>query len=194
MKPPLLILASGSPRRQQLMREAGYDFTVRVTDIEENYPATLNSAAVPVFLAEQKALAFPESEMKKGSIVITADTVVILNGNILNKPADHAEAFRMLSSLSGRTHEVVTGVCLRQGRRLHSFADSTLVTFRELNMAEIDRYIINHKPFDKAGGYGAQDWIGMVAIERIEGSFYNVMGLPMHKLYSELNNLIFQTK
>ena len=176
------------------MREAGYDFTVRVTDIEENYPATLNSAAVPVFLAEQKALAFPESEMKKGSIVITADTVVILNGNILNKPADHAEAFRMLSSLSGRTHEVVTGVCLRQGRRLHSFADSTLVTFRELNMAEIDRYIINHKPFDKAGGYGAQDWIGMVAIERIEGSFYNVMGLPMHKLYSELNNLIFQTK
>lgn len=184
-----LILASGSPRRRQLLQELGLIFSVQSKDIPEDFPENMPAAEVPVYLAYKKAKAFSEDEIL-GKVILTADTVVILNGKVLNKPATETEAFEMLSTLSGQKHEVVTGVCLRTSNAVKTFSDSTFVHFRPLTEAEIWHYIRQYKPFDKAGAYGAQEWMGMVAVERIEGSYFNVMGLPVHKVYTALTEFI----
>lgn len=179
-----LVLASASPRRQFLMREAGFTIEIAIPDIEERFSSDMPATEVAGFLASRKADSF-----RKGiddRIVITADTVVILDGKILNKPADRREAIDMLQSLSGRTHQVMTGVCILSREQERTFDDTTEVTFRKLSPEEIEFYIDRCQPFDKAGSYGAQDWIGMVGVERISGSYFNVMGLPMHKVYQHL--------
>jgi septum formation protein len=179
-----IILASGSPRRRQLLTELGFDFTVKTKNTDESFPETMPVQDVPVFLAEKKAHAFA-SEIND-EIVIAADTVVIIDNTILNKPADKAEAFAMLRLLSGKKHEVITGVCLLSTTKKVLFSDLASVFFSHLSDAEIDFYVEKYKPFDKAGAYGAQEWLGMVGVEKIIGSYFNVMGLPVHKLYQEL--------
>jgi septum formation protein len=183
MKRPL-ILASSSPRRQYLLKEAGFDFTVEKPDVDENFPLALPADQVAKYLAEKKAEVFRLA--MKDEIVLTADTIVLLDNKILNKPADRSEAFSMLSDLSGHTHKVITGVCILSKEKETSFDDTTEVTFQKLTNQEIEFYIDNYKPYDKAGAYGAQDWIGMVAIQKIVGSYFNVMGLPIHKVYQHL--------
>lgn len=182
-----LILASGSPRRKELLSSIVPDFEVRVTDVDEHFPEQLGAEEVPLFLAKLKAEAiFPS--LKPGEIAITADTVVVLNGSIMNKPADADEARWMLQQLSGETHSVVTACGIVSTEKQHYFSDKVDVVFRSLRSEEIDHYIAQYKPFDKAGAYGIQEWIGMIGIERIEGSFYTVMGLPVHLLYAGLMN------
>lgn len=179
-----LILASSSPRRQYLMKEAGFDFTIEKPDVDELFPDDLPVDQVAKYLAALKAEFF--RPRLRNEIIVTADTVVILEGRILNKPRDREEAFRMLSSLSGQTHVVMTGVCILTKEKEVSFDDTTQVTFQSLEENEILYYIDHYKPYDKAGAYGAQDWIGMVALKKIEGSYFNVMGLPIHKVYEKL--------
>lgn len=181
-----LILASTSPRRQFLMKEAGYQFRVEAPTHDEKFPDFMPAEMVPKFLAEEKAKSFLPKLTNE--IVLTADTVVILRGNILNKPVDREDAIRMLSTLAGRTHKVITAVCLMAKDKQDSFADATKVTFSKLTEEEITYYVDTCKPFDKAGSYGAQDWLGMVGIERIQGSYFTVMGMPMHKVYSHLKS------
>lgn len=183
-----IILASQSPRRSEILRNAGIPFEVMAKPIEEDFPTDINPALVAEFLAGNKANEF--KEIAKNQLVITADTVVICNGQILNKPQDKAEAVKMLTALSGRKHEVITGVCFKSFDDTFSFSDSTQVYFSELSMPEIEFYIENYRPFDKAGAYGVQDFIGMVGIEKIVGSYFNVMGLPIHKIYSHLKPYI----
>jgi septum formation protein len=183
---PPLILASNSPRRQQLMREAGFAFAVRSKNVAEDFPTDMPLAAVPEFLADKKAEAFREEIAEE--IVVSADTVVIIDNRILNKPQDEAEAFAMLRQLSGRMHEVITGVCLVSAFKKILFSDRTEVYFKDLSDAEINFSIRTCKPFDKAGAYGAQEWMGMVGVEKIVGSYFNVMGLPIHKVYEALQN------
>jgi septum formation protein len=181
-----LILASSSPRRQYLMKEAGFTFTVEKPDVDEDFPESLPVDQVARYLALKKAEYFRQNIINQ--IIITADTVVILNNKILNKPADKPEAISMLSALSGKTHLVMTGVCILSAEKEESFDDTTEVTFKKLSAEEIEFYIDNYKPYDKAGAYGAQDFIGMIAIEKIVGSYFNVMGLPIHKVYQHLTN------
>ncbi|MDR1757171.1 MAG: Maf family nucleotide pyrophosphatase [Culturomica sp.] len=183
-----LILASASPRRQQLLRDAGFEFEVRTKEVEEVYPPELPVEQVPEYLARLKAEAF-RSELRAGEWLITADTVVCLEGVLLGKPADRADAIRMLEALSGRKHTVISGVCLTAVDRQTAWSVATGVYFTELSAEEIARYVDVYKPFDKAGAYGIQEWIGYIGIERIEGSFYNVMGLPVQTLYRELKKL-----
>lgn len=180
-----LVLASASPRRQFLMKEAGFAIEIAIPDADEKFPSDMPVAEVASFLASRKADSFRKGIGNR--IVITADTVVILGGKILNKPADRNEAVSMLQSLSGHTHRVTTGVCILSRERERKFDDTTEVTFRNLSLEEIEFYIDRCQPFDKAGSYGAQDWIGMVGVERISGSYFNVMGLPMHKVYHHLS-------
>ena len=182
---PKLILASNSPRRQQLMREAGFQFTVRTLAVEEDFPPSLAAAKVAEYLAQKKGQAYLSS-MRAEELIITADTTVVLEDQVLNKPADEEEAWRMLQTLSGNTHQVITGVCLTLSDEQYSFADTTSVTFRVLMANEIEYYIKHYQPFDKAGAYAIQEWIGMVGIIRIEGSYSNVVGLPLEKLYQAL--------
>lgn len=179
-----LILASSSPRRQYLMKEAGFTFTVEKPEVEEDFPASLPIEQVARFLAAKKAEFFRPRIHEE--IIVTADTVVILGDKILNKPLDRPEAIAMLSQLSGNTHRVMTGVCIVSKEKEESFDDTTEVSFVKLTQKEIEFYVDQYKPFDKAGAYGAQDWIGMVAIEKIVGSYFNVMGLPIHKVYQHL--------
>lgn len=179
-----LILASSSPRRQYLMKEAGFEFIVEKPDVDEVFPEEMPVEQVARYLATLKAEFFRPKLREE--IVVTADTVVILDGKILNKPKDRTEAFAMLTSLSGQTHMVMTGVCIVTKEKEISFDDITQVTFQSLEKSEIDYYIDHYKPYDKAGAYGAQDWIGMVALKKIEGSYFNVMGLPIHKVYEHL--------
>ncbi len=180
-----LILASKSPRRSQLLREAGFAFTVQAFDVDESFPATMPVADVAPWLAEQKAQAAAHL-LQDQEIILAADSVVILDDIIYNKPADYADAFRMLRLLSGRQHTVITGVCLLARERQRTLAGVTQVWFAELSDAEIDYYIRTCPPFDKAGSYGAQDWIGHCKITRIEGTFQNVMGLPVDLVYGAL--------
>lgn len=182
-----LILASKSPRRQQLLSDLGLKFKVQSMDIPEEFPEGLGMTEVPVYLAELKAEAF-RPLLKKSQLVITADTIVWLDGKVLNKPADYAEGFQMLSDLSGKKHQVVTGVCLLTAEKKISFYASTDVWFKDLSKEEIHFYLENYRPYDKAGAYGIQEWIGYVGINRIEGSFFNVMGLPIQSLYEHLKN------
>jgi septum formation protein len=181
-----LILASSSPRRQFLMKEAGFQFKVESPDIDESFPGDMNVYQVPKFLAESKARVF--AGRISNEIVIASDTVVILHTKILNKPKDRSEAISMLTDLSGQTHVVITAVCLFSKEKIDTFDDHTEVTFKKLSRSEIEFYIDTWKPFDKAGAYGAQDWLGMVGIEKINGSYFTVMGMPMHKVYSHLMN------
>jgi septum formation protein len=166
------------------MKEAGFVFTVEKPDVDESFPKELPSDQVAKYLAEKKAEVFRLS--MKDEIVVTADTIVILEDRILNKPLDRTEALSMLGDLSGNTHKVITGVCILSKEKEESFDDTTEVTFQKLTKDEIKFYVDNYKPFDKAGAYGAQDWIGMVAIQKIVGSYFNVMGLPIHKVYQHL--------
>ena len=179
-----LILASSSPRRQYLMKEAGFNFTVEKPDVDESFPAELPSEQVAKYLAEKKAEYFRLA--MKNEIVLTADTIVVLEDKILNKPSDRIEAISMLGELSGHTHRVITGVCIMSMEKEESFDDTTEVTFQKLTQQEIEFYVDHYKPYDKAGAYGAQDWIGMVAIRKIVGSYFNVMGLPINKVYQHL--------
>lgn len=186
-----LILASASPRRQQLMKDAGFTFEVWLKNVEEKYPQELHWENVPEYLSKVKASAFRE-ELKADEVLITADTVVCIHDRILGKPADRKEAISMLQELSGNRHLVVTGVSVTTRTKQLSFSSRTDVFFKHLSNEEIEFYVDTYKPFDKAGAYGIQEWIGYIGIERIEGSFYNVMGLPIQKLYETLRKLQFQ--
>ena len=185
-----LILASASPRRRELLSACDIDFVLADKfECEERYPADLAADKVAEYLSQLKSEAYPYP-LNEGDILLTADTVVIAEGEILGKPKDNADAERMLKMLSGATHKVVTGVTLRTAQRTLSFSAESLVSFRTLKEEEIAYYIEQYRPLDKAGAYGIQEWIGYVAIERIEGSFYNVMGLPVQRLYVELERLL----
>jgi len=179
-----LVLASGSPRRKQLMTDAGFSFTIETRPTDEVFPDTMPANEVAEYLARQKAEQFLPDLGNR--LVLCADTVVILEGQILNKPQDEADARRMLRALSGQTHRVRTGVAILSPDGFDSFTDETTVQFAALTDAEISYYIDVCQPFDKAGAYGAQDFIGLVGIERLDGSFYTVMGLPTHRVYQAL--------
>jgi septum formation protein len=183
-----LVLASASPRRRQLLQ--GLDLPVEITQVEvdETPPAGFPAEVVAEHLARKKANAW-QGALAKDQVLITADTTVLLGDLLLNKPADAHDARRMLALLAGRAHRVITGVCLRTAHGMESFADVATVHFRALDAAEIHYYVQRYSPLDKAGAYGVQDWIGYTAVERIEGSFYTVMGLPMHRVYAALRAL-----
>lgn len=186
---PKLVLASNSPRRRQLLSDLGLRYEVRLREVAEDFPPHLVRGEVAEYLARHKASAYLP-DLAADELLITADTIVCLDEDVLNKPADAAEAVAMLTRLQGRAHEVFTGVCLRRGDgREVVFSDQTTVHFRPLSRAEIEHYVATYQPFDKAGAYGAQDWIGMVAITRIEGSYFNVMGLPVHRVWQHLQEL-----
>lgn len=181
-----LILASKSPRRQELLAAMDLQFQVLLKDVDESYPEGMNPAEIAIYISEKKALAFTEE--RTDHLVITADTIVAYNGEILGKPEDAAHAREMLRKLSGTKHEVYTGVSLAHGSKMESFADMTEVFFKIVTAGQIEHYITNYHPFDKAGSYGIQDWIGFIAVEKIIGSYTNVMGLPTEKLYTALSN------
>jgi septum formation protein len=185
-----IILASASPRRHSLLKGLGFDYEVVVRETKETYPANLIKEEIPVYLASLKADAFDPDEFGPNTLIITADTIVWLNDHIIGKPEDSEHAINLLKQLSGNTHEVFTGVCLKTNKRTHCFYSCSKVTFRHLSDDEIIWYVDKYQPFDKAGAYGAQEWIGFIGIEHIEGSFYNVMGLPTQKLYVELDKLL----
>jgi len=178
-----IILASKSPRRQELLRGMGVEFSILTKETDESFPPEMPLDEVPKYLSLQKSLAFSVDELPADYLLITSDTVVICEGEILGKPKDREDATRMLQLLSGKTHHVVTGVTVRSAEKTESFAVRSNVTFAQLDAEEIDYYIEHCKPFDKAGAYGIQEWIGYVGISGLEGSFYNVMGLPTRKLY-----------
>lgn len=181
-----IVLASKSPRRQELLRGMGVTFTIITKETSETFPPEMPLEEVPKHLSLQKSLAFTDDELPADYLLITADTVVISEGEILGKPKDTADAVRMLEQLSGKVHHVVTGVTVRSRDRRESFAVRSEVTFAPLEREEIDYYITHCQPFDKAGAYGIQEWIGYVGISGLEGSFYNVMGLPTRRLYQVL--------
>ena len=190
LKPYRLILASQSPRRRQLLADAGIEFVLAPRfECEESFPDTMPAAEVAEYLSSLKSEAYPEP-LGANDILLTADTVVIACNRILGKPADRAVAIEMITMLSGREHEVVTGVTLRSAERVKSFSVVSKVRFRALLQEEIEYYVDTYRPYDKAGSYGIQEWIGYVGIEGIEGSFYNVMGLPVQRLYCELGEFI----
>ena len=186
-----IILASKSPRRQELLRGMGMDFEILTKETDERFPSDMPLDEVPKYLSLQKSLAFTEDELPTDYLLITSDTVVICEGEILGKPKDREDAERMLQLLSGKTHHVVTGVTVRTAEKTESFAVRSNVTFAELDADEIDYYIEHCQPYDKAGAYGIQEWIGYVGISGLEGSFYNVMGLPTRKLYGVLKAFWF---
>ena len=185
-----VILASQSPRRKQLLEGLGIYFEVFVTDTDESFPAPLKAHEIPMYLAQKKSESIRLADFGMDALVITADTIVWLNDSVLNKPANIEEAVAMLRNISGKTHEVFTGVCLKTKDKTSAFYAASKVTFRELSDAEIRWYVENFRPLDKAGAYGIQEWIGYIGIEHIEGSFYNVMGLPTQMLYRELEKLL----
>jgi len=183
-----IILASKSPRRQALLSGLDIDFTIDVRPIDEVYPDDIEAVKVPEYLAKLKAKAF-EGEIEDNDVLITSDTIVILGDRILEKPKTEAEAKEMIRAMAGNTHTVVTGVAITLHSEQIVFSDHTQVTFTHLTEEEIDYYIEKYQPYDKAGAYGVQEWIGYVAIDKLEGSYYNVMGLPLHKLYAELKKI-----
>lgn len=182
-----IILASKSPRRQDLLKELGFDFEIKTKEIEEIYPKELQREKVAVFLSELKASAFVD-ELKPNDLVLTSDTIVCLKDEIIGKPTDRDDAIKMLGKLSGNKHEVITAVTLLSKEKTHTFYDVTEVYFKTLSPQEIEFYVDNYHPFDKAGSYGIQEWIGFVGIEKIIGSYFNVMGLPVKRVYDELVN------
>ncbi len=188
-----IILASRSPRRQELLRDLGLRFEVVVRNWSEKYPGNLRGEEIALYVAGEKAKTF-QSEIKNNEIVITADTIVWCNNRVLDKPADKEDAERILREISGNTHEVITGVCLLSALKQTTFFSSTKVTFSELSDNEIEFYISKYSPYDKAGAYGIQEWIGIAACSRIDGSYFNVMGLPVQQVYQELQKFIKKHK
>ncbi|WRQ33296.1 Maf family nucleotide pyrophosphatase [Bacteroidales bacterium MB20-C3-3] len=188
----ILIVASASPRRHQLIAGLDIPYNVEISGhTEEVYDTSVNINSVPLYLAKMKSFYFGR-ELKEEEILLTADTLVICEGEILGKPSNREEATKMLMKLSGKAHNVITGVYLRSIKGEKGFSASTVVYFKTLSEEEIDYYVEHYKPYDKAGAYGAQEWIGYIAIEKIEGSYFNVMGLPVQKLYNELQIFIDQ--
>lgn len=184
-----VVLASNSPRRKELLGGLGIDFTVRTLQgIDESFPSGLQGEEIPMYISGQKAKAYKDS-MASDELIITADTIVYVDGEVLGKPHDVEDARRMFRLMSGRKHEVITGVSIVTQKKIVQFATTTLVTFAQLTDEEIDYYISNYRPFDKAGAYGIQEWIGYVGITGIEGSYFNVVGLPVQRLYTELKKL-----
>ncbi|RHE90751.1 Maf-like protein [Bacteroides intestinalis] len=181
-----VILASNSPRRKELLAGLGVDYEVRtLPDVDESYPETLQGADIPLYIAKEKADAYV-AMMQPGELMITADTIVWLDDKVLGKPWDREDALQMLRTMSGRTHEVFTGVCITTTDWQRSFTAQTEVRFATLSEEEIAYYVDNFQPMDKAGAYGVQEWIGFIGVENISGSYYNIMGLPVQKLYREL--------
>ena len=186
-----IVLASNSPRRRELLAGLGFPFEVRVLEgIDESYPHDLPASEVALYIAGKKAEAYRQA-ITDDELIITADTVVIVGDEILGKPVDEADAVRMLRELSGRTHQVTTGVCLLSSEQESRFAVTTDVTFKTLTDEEIQYYVSHYKPFDKAGAYGIQEWIGYIGVTGLHGSYYNVMGLPVQRIYSELQRMNF---
>ena len=183
--PYQIILGSNSPRRQELLKSLGFEFLNKPINADESFPIDLLAEEIPLYLAEKKADAYPD-DLKETEILITADTIVWCEGKVFNKPANFVEGKKMLETLSGKMHEVFTGVCLKSGNKQTTFFDVSKVYFKKLKPEEIEYYLMNYSPYDKAGGYGVQDWLGYIGIDKIEGSFYNVMGLPVKELYEEL--------
>ena len=182
-----IVLSSNSPRRKELLGELGIDFEVRVIEgIDETYPKELSVEKVPQYIAREKADAYV---VGKDEVLLTADTVVVLGNEIMGKPHDEADAMRMLRQLSGKTHQVITGVCLKTSDKQVTFSDITDVSFAELTDEEIKFYVDNFRPLDKAGAYGIQEWIGLAGVTGINGSYFNVVGLPVHRVYAELKKL-----
>ena len=180
-----IVLASQSPRRQELLNGLNIPFEVHVIDIDESYPSQLVGVDIPMFLAEKKADAF-SGKMNENTLLITADTIVWHEGCVFGKPKDKEDATNMLKSLSGKTHQVITGVCISTLSKRKTFHVISEVRFSRLTPEEIEYYLLNFQPYDKAGAYGVQEWIGYIGVEYIEGSYFNVMGLPVQRLYSEL--------
>lgn len=183
-----IILASGSPRRQQFFKDLDLDFEIRLKDVEEIYPPELKAVEITNYLAELKANAF-EGELNDNEILITSDTIVWHNDKALGKPKDKEDAFVILKSLSNATHEVITSVCFKTKNKTELISEITKVTFNPLTDAVIDYYLEHYKPYDKAGAYGIQEWIGFIGVAKVEGSYTNVMGLPTDKVFHFLNNL-----
>ena len=189
-----LLLASQSPRRRALLKEMGFPVKiVAAPNIDEIFPDHLTGGEIPEYIAEQKSIAYSDL-LKDNEILVTADTIVWLNNEVIGKPSGRNDAIEMLHKLSGNMHIVYTGVCLKYCGNTYLLCDETKVFFRHFTPEEIVYYIDNYKPFDKAGAYGVQEWIGFVGVERIEGSYFNVMGLPIHRLYAEINELIQKKK
>ena len=180
-----IILASQSPRRKQLLEQLGYTFTQKSKDTDESFSKEIPIREVAEHLSVKKAAAFAE-EIKHRDLIIASDTIVLIDNEILNKPNTNQETFAMLAKLSGKQHEVITGVCLKSKAKEMSFSVSTTVFFEELKKEEINYYIEKYKPFDKAGAYGIQEWIGLIGVSKIEGSFYNVMGFPTKEVYEAI--------
>ena len=187
-----IILASQSPRRRELLELAGIPFRVLPRPFNEHFPDNLPPHEVVMMLCGEKSRAYLAELQQPATIVITADTIVVSQGRIINKPSGPEEALEMLQSLSGRSHEVLTGVCIRHGELMRIFYETTRVFFRNLSTAELNYYIDRYHPFDKAGAYGIQEWIGYVGIGRIEGSYPNVVGLPVERVYVELQKLLME--
>lgn len=183
-----ILLASKSPRRQELIKHLQIPFDIVEAEVDESFPLDLSGQEIPLYLSKKKADAFA-NPLASNEILVTADTIVWINNKVLNKPENKDHAIEMLLSLAGQTHEVFTGVCLTTKHMQVQFAERTVVQCRKLTLDEINFYIDTCHPFDKAGSYGIQDWFGLTAVERIEGCFYNVMGLPMSRLYKELKNI-----
>ena len=179
-----IILASNSPRRKQFLTDLGLDFTIKPANVNEEYPSQLKGKDIALYIAEQKASVF--NHLNKNEIVITCDTIVWSDNEALGKPENALQAQEMLQQLSGKTHEVVSAVCIKSQQKEKLFYDVTEVTFNTLNLDDIMYYVNNFKPFDKAGSYGIQEWIGLIGIQKINGSYTNVVGMPMEKLYNEL--------
>jgi septum formation protein len=184
-----IILASRSPRRQQMLQELGLKFDIVIKEYDEIYPDGLNGEEIARYISYEKAALF-KNELSENEIVITADTIVWCNNQVLGKPTDRKDAARILKEISGNTHEVITGVSFRSKTKDFTFSECTKVTFEKITEEEIFYYIDNYKPYDKAGAYGIQEWIGLVACSHIEGSYFNVVGLPVQKLYKELIKFI----
>ena len=184
-----LLLASKSPRRRQLLAELGFPIEIVSVDVNEHIDTPIATHKVAEYLACRKAAAYPIDQLANDQVLVTADTVVVLDGCVLGKPASRDEAVAMLHSLSGRSHEVYTGVCLRTTHGEQSFTECTIVHFATLTDSEIDHYVDHYRPYDKAGAYGIQEWIGMMGVSRIEGCYYNVMGLPVARLYAALKGI-----
>ena len=183
------ILGSNSPRRKEILKEIGLDFSIYPSNIDENFNKEINLEDIPVFLAEKKANAL-KNKLKENDILITADTIVIYKNELLSKPENSYQAKEMLEKLSGKSHKVITGVCLLSKNNKSIFSSKTIVTFNDLDKFEIEFYINKYKPFDKAGSYGIQEWIGLIGVKKIEGSYTNVVGLPSSMVYAELKKFI----
>ena len=183
------ILGSNSPRRKEILKEIGLDFSVYPSNIDENFNKEIELEDIPVFLAEKKANAL-KNKLKENDILITADTIVIYNNELLSKPENTYQAQEMLEKLSGKSHKVMTGVCLLSNNNKSIFSSKTIVTFNDLDKFEIEFYINKYKPFDKAGSYGIQEWVGLIGVKKIEGSYTNVVGLPASMVYTELKKFI----